>query len=162
MFATRVLYVIAVMTQNFFCAAQQGNLDLTLLSFSWMQDDIVQNRNFSATLPSFLIEAKKCPREDNCGEVGDHNDKRGKAPVKDPNANPEWSLSQGKSYRLIFQKNREHMPSRNPLSPPVWKTFQIRGSCYIGCRFDHDKINRNTPLHTTFSKWCSDCRAQIF
>ena len=162
-FATRVLFVIDVRTQNFFREAQQGNFDTSPLDFSRMQDDIVHNRTFRASLPSALI-AKKRPRDDDDrgGNGYDDANKRSKKFAKNPSVNPEWALTSGESYRTVFHKNREHIPTRTPSSPPVCATFHIKGSCYSGCRFDHDKIIRGTPLYKAFSKWCSDCRSGNF
>ena len=54
LFATKVLYIIDIRTQNFFKEAQKGKFSTSPLDFDSMFQEIVQNRTFNATLPSYI------------------------------------------------------------------------------------------------------------
>ena len=74
------LYVIDVRTQIFFWEASRGIVDTTSLDVSRMQEDIVQNRTFHASLPSALMPTKKHNHDNLGGNIGGHDDKRGNQP----------------------------------------------------------------------------------
>ena len=79
------LYIIDVRTQIFFREASRGVVDTIPLDVSHIQEDIVQNHTFHASLPSALMPTKKRNRDNLGGNIGDHDDKRGNQPrLEDP------------------------------------------------------------------------------
>ena len=137
-----------------------GNFDPAPLDFSRMHDDIVQNRTFRASLPTALINSNKRKRGDRDEDA--RGTLRERVATRNPHVNPEWALNAGESYKNVFHKHTSKIPARSESSPPICATFQTKGACFEGCTLDHEKINRGTPLHAKFSKWCGDCRAGNF
>ena len=156
LFAARILYVMDVRIQNFFRSAQQGIFNAATLDFSRMFEEIVDNRTFKAHLPTCIHNNKnKRQEEDNTR----NNRRRGEV-VRNNNINPQWKCRPDERYGEVFHPHRNRIPKRN--NTPICGKMQSLGTCYEGCPFDHNKINRGTPLHTEYTAWVTGCRNGIF
>ena len=159
LFAARVLYIIDVRVQNFFKAAQMGKFNPDPLDFTSMFQDIVQNRLFNANLPASISTRKRKVYEDD-NDTPTHNGKQKRpdrgAWVKNPNPETEWKLKTTEDFHCVFHPHRDQIPKRNNI--PLCGKFHIQGWCYKNCQFDHEKVDRSTPLHNKMSQFCQRCR----
>ena len=126
-----------------------------------MFQDIVQNRSFNARLPDSILP-KKRKHEGNPSQRG-KNDARKEdkgAWVKNSKVHPEWKIKQGEEYGKMYHPHRDHIPKRN--NTPLCGGFHIKGWCYANCPYDHDNIERNTPIFTKMGAFCQRCRRSGF
>ena len=163
LFPAKVLYIIDLRVQNFFKEAQQGTFSPDPLDFTSVYQDIVQNRSFNARLPDTMITRKRKRDEQQHGNDRDTppNTTRDKgAWVKNAKANPEWKIKPTEQYGQMFHPHRDHIPKRN--NTPLCGGFHIKGWCYANCPYDHDAVERNTPIFNKMGAFCQRCRKSGF
>ena len=166
LFPAKVLYIIDLRVQNFFKACQQGKFSPECLDFSMMFHDIVQNRSFNSRLPDCILPKKRKYEDDRHGggRKSPHQGKGGKeakgAWIKNPKIISEWKIKPEESFGLLFHQKRDHIPKRN--GTQLCAGFHIKGWCYANCPYDHDTIERNTPIFTKMNTFCQRCRNSGF
>ena len=143
LFVARILYVVDVRIQNFLYEAHQGNFDLDPLDFSRMFEEIIHNRTFKAHLPSCIHYSKnKRETDDNSSNKG----MKGET-VRNRDMNPKWQIRPDEKYVQVYHPSTSYTPRHNDI--PICYKFQVIGACNNSCSYGHNKVARNTPLHST-------------